>query len=342
MQVVRQSEYEQWLKALAVEIIRQTPLNTLKFLDILFVDQMLQQSIRRSPRSTPAAAQTCASGDPHSQPRRLPKPQSGRVRGHVDDDDKTTEMVRSIDSLDSGFHSLPAVLAPSAGPPSSHREDAPPKLFAEIRRKFEKRCAKPKSKPSGGGGGEGGDGSSCFNLRQKIKKLNCTENESGGDGGRDAAAKTRPVGEPAQRVPREEGDAAPRRSSTRPRSCDGSLASRQKAEASAEPASATVGRAAEAAGELLRNEELRLLIRLLAKCQIEQQYVPVREKRLLFEPLNRFSFSVENLERRRSRDGAGLSRSLSFDTLRATPTPVKAIRDYFESLKNETPDGVTV
>ena len=74
---------------------------------------------------------------------------------------------------------------------------------------------------------------------------------------------------------------------------------------------------------------------------IRDRYVPVREKRLLFEPLNRFSFSVENLERRRSRDGAGLSRSLSFDTLRATPTPVKAIRDYFESLKNETPDRVT-
>lgn len=348
MQVVDQKQYAQWLKALAVEIIRQTPLNILKFLDILFIDDILQKSAHHSTRSP------CANGDLNGSDS-YNKFESSKANAC---DSDLNKMVRSVDSFDSGFHSLPPLSSRSHSPHFCYPKDTQPVFFEEILQKFETTAAKPKSKISRSDSIKASVSSSCLNLINRIKKLNHKENEPSPL--KTKFPKTDKTREPKSKwcetanfqADKTEPDFVdrlhePRKLVGRPRSYgdpgdlqdlypDEKYTERSNGMQSNKRPSVTF----EIPEELLQNEELHVLIRLLTKCQIDKQYVPVREKRLLFESLNRFSFSVDNLKRRRSKDGNNLERSLSLNTLCENQTPVKSIRDYFESLKNETPDRV--
>lgn len=351
LQVVDQKYYAQWLKALAVEIIRQTPLNILKFLDILFIDDILQKSVHRSTRSP------CANGGLNDVPCSENFNKFENSKANACDSD-LNKMVRSIDSFDSGFHSLPPLSSRSHSPHFCYPKDAKPTFFEEILQKFETTATKPKSKISRSDSFKASVSSSCLNLIQKFKKLNSKENDPSplktkhpkDDKVKEQKSKWYETNE--LKTGKTESDGVdkshePRKVISRPRSYDGSVDSEDfftdenysKRSSRLQP-SPKPSVTFEIPEEVLQNEELHVLIRLLTKCQIDKQYVPVREKLLLFESLNRFSFSVDNLKQRRLKDGNNLERSLSLNTLCENQTPVKSIRDYFESLKNETPDRV--
>lgn len=90
--------------------------------------------------------------------------------------------------------------------------------------------------------------------------------------------------------------------------------------------------------ELLQNETANTLIRLLTKCHIDKEYVPVREKRLLFESLSRFSFSVDNLKKRiasshSQKENEQMVKFHSMHDLRQSPIPVKVMKQHFENLR---------
>lgn len=95
---------------------------------------------------------------------------------------------------------------------------------------------------------------------------------------------------------------------------------------------------------VLQNENTNVLVRLLTKCQIDKEYVPVREKRLMFESLSRFSFSVDNLKRRKfphlNEDGELVRSSSLHDLHNKSPIPVRVMKNYFESF-SETNHNVS-
>lgn len=91
---------------------------------------------------------------------------------------------------------------------------------------------------------------------------------------------------------------------------------------------------------VLQNENTNVLVRLLTKCQIDKEYVPVREKRLMFESLSRFSFSVDNLKRRKfphlNEDGELVRSSSLHDLHNKSPIPVRVMKNYFESFSDKS------
>ncbi len=450
----------------AVEIIRQTPLNTLKFLDVLFINELLKHEIKKLQNSKPN--NSAQKSHPSAMVRkRIDKKNSdikfttnynsfcpiqradetdfikpnfayfrpsnsfARVPDHPSNVDR---MSKSCDSYDSGYCSLQSGSgksdeSPEPCPKIMQFEEARPKYFDEILRRFETNETKSKLKVKRSGSFRASVSSSCLNLINKFKKLNSRDGDNVSVKRSENLWKKRDGNQPNYAVVKaNNGPSSAQPKVTRPmkypRSCESvsnsinvkdkvskndqkllknsnfvdekrgdrklaklvnnfqenlcqrtpvwsrmcklspqsdfgkfsekvpknrctiaEVCREQKTgpkegirrEPSEEPTCGSAYRKSsvtfELPEELLENEETNVLIRLLTKCQIDKQYVPVREKRMLFESLSRLSFSVDNLKKFKPKED--IARCNSLGDVSSIPVPVRVMKKYFENLKNE-------
>lgn len=440
-QVVKEQTYKKWLKALAVEVIRQTPLNTLKFMDILFIAELLEKRqdrrVKPSRLCFPKIQRTDdARALPNRQIYNSESDYSSNVRSPAGplNDSSHDFSVSENDSLhcdsfdthksycaDSGYCSLQSAYGKSELS-ETELENHIKKPFEELCEKFERQDLKVKSKIRK-------SNVSCFNLLNKFKRSNSKENSAdvndeigqsptskyicamspnGSESPSEDSILFDSSNDKENRVPDFSHDNQLQLLEPVKVSCklidnyfseihskieyyqnfqpqpeqyvisDGKFHSTENTRKEKSVSQSDITRSPsrtlerrktrenlhvnsipdvlkdlpdtfprtkrkpsvsfQLPEEMLQNENANVLVRLLTKCQIDKEYVPVREKRILFESLSRFSFSVDNLKKRVKPEtcaGESFVKYRSLFDLNKSHVQVSAMKKYFESFSEK-------